>query len=127
MKTKVRIYKPAKTAMQSGRGHHTEHWILEGISQSSKTPEHLMGWTSAEDTQDQIRLTFDSLQTAVAFAEERGWTYDSAQTHDRTVRPQSYMNNFEYRTVEYDTKTTGSHSAMKKAKSTSKAKTKKKK
>lgn len=139
MKTKVRIYKPTKNAMQSGRSGRAEKWVLEGVPATSKVPDHLMGWISAEDTDDQIRLTFDCKQTAISFADSKGWDYDVEDPHSRTVHPQSYMDNFGYRPVEYDKDTTGSHAGMgkkvkakpekakKTVKSASKTSTKKKK
>ena len=45
----ARIYKPSKTAMQSGRGK-TEKWILEFFQTSATKREPLMGWRSGSDT-----------------------------------------------------------------------------
>ena len=102
MKTRVRIYKPVKNAMQSGRGGKQQHWILEGLALTPRTPEHLMGWISAEDTNDQIYLRFESRDAAIAFAEEKGWTFDVEAPHKRKVKPRNYLDNFKYRPVEYE-------------------------
>ena len=45
----AKIYKPAKTAMQSGRGK-TKSWVLEHPRASKVVPEPLMGWQSSADT-----------------------------------------------------------------------------
>ena len=96
---KVRIYKPSRNAMQSGQAA-TEQWVLECEPKTPRTPEPLMGWTSANDTLDQVRVKFDSKEAAVAFAEEKGWTFSVAAAHARKVTPRSYLDNFRYRPVE---------------------------
>ena len=125
MKTKVRIYKPTKNTMQSGRAGRTEHWMLEGVAQTSRMPEQLMGWISAEDTDDQIRMVFDGEQAAITFAEEKGWKYEVEQPHKRKIKPQNYLDNFGYRPVEYNKDTTGSHVGMTKSVKTRSTKAKK--
>ena len=95
----VRIYKPAKTAMQSGRAG-TDEWVLEYETQTPRRPEPLMGWVSSGDTLNQVRLRFDSKAAAVSFAEEKGWTYDLEEPHKRKVVPRSYLDNFKYRPAE---------------------------
>ena len=55
----ARIYKPAKTAMQSGRNK-TDNWILEFFQSSATTRDRLMGWRSGKDTQKQVKLKFKS-------------------------------------------------------------------
>ncbi len=52
----VRIFKPAKTAMQSGTGN-THEWVLEP-EPSRKEIDPLMGWTSSRNTMQQVRLFF---------------------------------------------------------------------
>ncbi|MEO1542982.1 MAG: NADH dehydrogenase ubiquinone Fe-S protein 4, partial [Pseudomonadota bacterium] len=54
----ARIYRPAKTAMQSGQAR-TKEWVLEHEPQSAREIEPLMGWTSSRDMAAQIRLEFD--------------------------------------------------------------------
>ena len=101
MKTRVRIFKPAKSAMQSGRGGKMDHWYLEGCELSSRTPEHLMGWVSAEDTNDQIQMVFDCKNAAVEFAESKGWAYEIHDPSERKVKPQNYMDNFPFHPIVY--------------------------
>ena len=55
----IKIYKPSKTAMQSGEGK-TKKWIAEYVSDIDSTKDNLMGWNSSNDTQTQIRLFFDT-------------------------------------------------------------------
>ncbi|MDH5559200.1 MAG: ETC complex I subunit, partial [Alphaproteobacteria bacterium] len=49
----ARIYRPAKTAMQSGRAK-TEGWVLEFEPRNAVTPDPLMGWCGSADTGRQI-------------------------------------------------------------------------
>lgn len=96
---KARIYKPAKTAMQSGSAK-TEHWLLEYESPSQRVPETLMGWTSSADTLNQVKMKFASVDEAVAFAEKKGIAYTVAKTHEKRVKPRNYADNHVYKTVD---------------------------
>ena len=89
----VRIYKPAKTAMQSGRGK-THQWILEFQPDARIDPDPLMGWSGSSDTRAQVRLRFDSCEEAVAHAEKNGWTYTIQTPRERRVMPKAYADNF---------------------------------
>jgi len=55
----IKIYKPSKTAMQSGIGN-TKKWLAEYISDVDNVKDSLMGWNSSFDTQSQIRIFFES-------------------------------------------------------------------
>ena len=60
----ARIYRPAKTAMQSGNAK-TKDWLLEYEPEEPRVVESLMGWTSSGDMKSQIRLSFASKDEAV--------------------------------------------------------------
>ncbi|MEE8271745.1 MAG: ETC complex I subunit [Alphaproteobacteria bacterium] len=94
----VRIYKPAKNAMQSVRGK-TREWVLEFEQATPRRPEPLMGWTSAGDTLNQVCLRFASRDEAVAFAERKGLAYSVEPDHARRVRPRNYADNFKPRPI----------------------------
>src|SRR6266581_2411231 len=91
----ARIYRPAKTAMQSGRGQ-TRKWVLEYEPASRREPDPLMGWSSARDTLNQVRLRFDTLDEAIAFATKKGLDYTVIEPHARTPKPKAYADNFKY-------------------------------
>ena len=68
---RARIYQPSRTAMSSGTAK-TRHWVLEFTQSSGRDIDPLMGWTSSDDTQSQVKLTFDTLEAAQAYAQARG-------------------------------------------------------
>ena len=71
---RVRIYQPAKSATQSGRGR-ARGWLLEPELATARLPEPLMGWLSAGDTYGELkgRLRFATQAEAEAFAAKNGW------------------------------------------------------
>jgi hypothetical protein len=91
----ARIYQPTKTAMQSGGGK-TRPWVLDYEQASPRVPDPLMGWSSAGDTLNQVRLRFPTLEEAVAFAKKRGLDYTVIEPHERNFKPKSYAENFRY-------------------------------
>ena len=91
----ARIYRPAKTAMQSGRGQ-ARKWVLEYEPASRRDPDPLMGWSSALDTLNEVQLRFDTLDEALAFAKKHGLEYTLIEPHARTPKAKSYADNFGY-------------------------------
>jgi hypothetical protein len=92
----VRIYKPAKTAMQSGRAG-TRRWVLEFEPSAPKEIDALMGWTGSPDTRHQVRLSFATCEEAIAYAERRGLPYRVGLPRERTPKLRSYAENFSFR------------------------------
>jgi hypothetical protein len=90
---KVRIYQPAKTAMQSGTAN-TAHWLVEPEPESKRFIEPLMGWTASGDTTQQLRMRFPTKQEAIAFAEKNGFEYTVREPKKASVKPKSYAENF---------------------------------
>ncbi len=91
----ARIYRPAKTAMQSGRAK-TLKWLLDYEQATQRRPDPLMGWSSAADTLNQVQLRFDTLEEAIAFAQKQGLDYTVIDPHKRVFKPKSYADNFRY-------------------------------
>ena len=89
----VRIYRPAKTATQSGRAK-TSRWVLEPAPRGQRAVDSLMGWTGSDDTTQQIKLSFASKQQAIAYAKRRGYAYVVDEPQTRPIRPKSYADNF---------------------------------
>ena len=92
---RVRIFRPAKTAMQSGTAK-TRCWALEYEPATPREPDPLMGWASAGDTLNEVRLKFETLEAAVAFARKRGLEYTVISPKQGTIGPKSYADNFRY-------------------------------
>jgi hypothetical protein len=92
---KVHIYRPAKTAMQSGTAK-TLRWVLEYEPASRREPDPLMGWASADDTLNEVRLRFATLDEAIAFAKKHELDYVVSAPHESRFKPKSYAENFRY-------------------------------
>jgi hypothetical protein len=90
-----RIYRPAKTAMQSGQAR-TRHWVLEFAPAEARQIDPLMGWTGSGDTQRQVRLRFESEAAARTYARENGIDAVVVAPHGRkpNIRPRGYGENF---------------------------------
>jgi len=96
---KARIYKPSRNTMQSGRGK-TKQWVLEYENDTARTPEQLMGWVSSGDTNNQVKMRFDSQKDAIKFAKSKGLDYKVASEQVRKTKPRNYGDNFKYIPVE---------------------------
>jgi len=90
----VRIFKPSKTAMQSGQA--AREWRLEFAPATRREVDPLMGWTSSGDTSQQLALWFDTREAAIAYAEKHGYAYTVLTDHPRAVRRRAYADNFRY-------------------------------
>lgn len=88
----ARIFRPAQTAMQSGRAG-TQRWMLE-YEPAPLRPDSLMGWASTLDTHQQLRLQFKTLDEAVAYADRRGIAYEIERPHEHNWRSMSYADNY---------------------------------
>ena len=91
----VKIYRPAKTATQSGHARSTK-WVLEFSTALAQRRDSLMGWAGCGDTRQQVRLEFDSEEAAVAFARRNNLTYAVEPARERRVRAKSYADNFRF-------------------------------
>jgi len=91
----ARIYRPAKTAMQSGKAR-TQDWVLDFEPAAARRPDRLMGWTQTTDTDGQIRLSFDTKEEAVAYAERHGIPYQVFEAKPAARRGLSYADNFAF-------------------------------
>ena len=91
----ARIYKPAKTAMQSGRAK-TKEWVLEYEPATPREIDPLMGWTSSRDMRQQLRLTFETKEEAIRYAERSGIAYRLSEPKPRRPVRKTYADNFRY-------------------------------
>lgn len=91
----ARIFSPAKTAMQSGKAK-TGYWVLEFEPAQPRRIDPLMGYTSSGDMTSQIRLSFETREEAIAYAEKNGIEYRVQEPKEAKRRPISYSDNFRY-------------------------------
>ena len=67
----ARIFRPAKTAMQSGKAKSLA-WVLEFEPTDARRQDPLMGWTQTADTEGQVLLSFETKEEAVRYADQHG-------------------------------------------------------
>ena len=82
----ARIYKPARTAMQSGHAN-TKEWVLDYEPSAARTVEPLMGWTSSTDMNSQVKLRFATKEEAIAYCERHGIAYQVSRVSQGAGAP----------------------------------------
>lgn len=91
---KVKIYKPTKSAMQSGKKN-TKKWLLVAIEEDTKRSiSPLMGWTSVSDTKSQLKLFFATKDAAIEYARGQKFEYFVEEPQVSSVKKKSYAANF---------------------------------
>jgi hypothetical protein len=95
----AKIYRPSKTAMQSGKAG-AKRWLLEFGPGASLAPDMLMGWTSSTDTSGQVRLHFDTKEEAIDFARRKGIPHQVVEPRELKRVIRAYGDNFSYRRKE---------------------------
>ena len=89
---KAIIYKPSKTAMQSGIKKYNK-WVLEFITEDTKI-NPLMGWESSSDTYSEINLEFKNKDDAIKYAKKNKIDYELIEPKLRKIVKKSYSDNF---------------------------------
>ena len=74
----------------------TKSWVLEFVNDSTREIDPLMGWTSSDDTQQQVRIQFDSKDAALEYARDNGIDATVTEPKERkpNIRPGGYGDNF---------------------------------
>ncbi len=92
---RARIYRPARNAMTSGMAK-TRSWVLDFAPASARDVDPLMGWTSSDDMQSQVRLRFSSKEAALEYAQAHGIDAVVLEPKPRkaNIRPGGYGENF---------------------------------
>ena len=89
---KAKIYKPSKTAMQSGIKKF-DKWIIEFLTEDpGKNP--LMGWESSTDTYSELKLEFKSKHLAIEYAKKNNIVFEVLEPQQRKITKKSYADNF---------------------------------
>ena len=89
---KARIYKPAKTAMQSAK-RNTKNWILEFDTLDTGI-NPLMGWETSQDTMSEVKLEFPSIKQAINYAKKNNIDYYVVEPQKSKIIMKSYADNF---------------------------------
>jgi hypothetical protein len=92
----ARIFRPSKTAMQSGKGK-TQEWVLEFEPTDARRSDPLMGWTQTGDTSSsQLRLEFDTKEDAVRYADQHGVAFQLIDPKPAKRIIKAYADNFAF-------------------------------
>ena len=89
----VKIFKPAKTAMQSGKAK-TKLWHLQVMDDSIQTRDPLIGYHGGSSTKNQIKLEFETKEDAINFAKSKNYDYEVVEPSARKIIKKSYADNF---------------------------------
>ena len=89
---KAKIYKPSKTAMQSGIKKF-DKWIIEFITEKPGI-NPLMGWESSTDTNSELKLEFSSKEQAIEYAKKNKINFEIIEPKIRKIVKKSYADNF---------------------------------
>ena len=89
---KVKIYKPTKTAMQSGM-RNTKNWLLEFDTLDTGI-DPLMGWETSKDTMSEVKLEFPSKEQAINYAKKNKIDYYVVEPQKQKLIIKSYADNF---------------------------------
>jgi hypothetical protein len=95
----ARIFKQPKNAMQSGTAK-SRVWQLDYEPEQPRVVEPLMGWTSSSDMKQQVTLTFETKEEAVAYCERHGIAYQVLEPKPMARRIAAYADNFAFRRAE---------------------------
>ena len=89
---KAKIFKPSKTAMQSGLAK-SDKWVIEYITEEPGV-NPLMGWESSTDTLSELKLEFSSKEKAIGYAKKNKIEYEVIEEKKRKIIKKSYSDNF---------------------------------
>ena len=93
IKMTARIYRPSRTATQSGIGK-AKFWLLEFEPKEARRIDPLMGWTGSGDMARQVRLNFSTKEEAITYAEKNGLSYLVEEAKPTPRKIVSYSDNF---------------------------------
>ena len=89
---KAKIYKPSKTAMQSGVKKYNK-WVIEFLTEKPGI-NPLMGWESSTDTYSELKLEFTNKELAIEYAEKNKIVYELIEPNIKKINKKSYADNF---------------------------------
>ena len=91
--TIARIIENSRRTTQSGRARDGK-WTLEFERQQPQRPDPLTGWSGSGDTDTQVRISFNTKDEALAYAEAKGFTVHLIPAAPESMKIQAYADNF---------------------------------
>ncbi|MDZ4739526.1 MAG: ETC complex I subunit [Alphaproteobacteria bacterium] len=91
----ARIHRPARNAMQSGQAN-TKDWVLEFEPEEARRIDPLMGWTGSGDMKGQVRLSFETRDEAVAYAQRHRIPFQVFEPKETKRSVRAYADNFKF-------------------------------
>ncbi|XP_012273322.1 NADH dehydrogenase [ubiquinone] iron-sulfur protein 4, mitochondrial [Orussus abietinus] len=91
---KVRIYQPAKSAMQSGTNN-IDFWQID-FDTRERWENPLMGWCSTGDPMSNMKVDFQSPEEAIEHCQKMGWDYYIQKPNRSQPKPRTYGMNFSW-------------------------------
>lgn len=91
--TTARISELERKTTQSGKAQ-AGRWLLEFERSEGMRPDPLTGWNGSGDTRPQVRMTFDTKEAAIAYADRHGLRYHLVPANPVRLKIQAYADNF---------------------------------
>ena len=92
-KNKFLIFKPTKSAMQSGYNN-SRKWCLSNNDINESFISSKFCWNGSSNPEKQIKLFFDDLESAINFAKKNKYDYEVQMPNKRSLIKKSYAENF---------------------------------
>lgn len=90
---RARISRRSPVPIQGGKALESA-WLVEFEPTEKPDIDPLMGWISSCDAQQQVRMGFPDLASAIAYCEKEGIPYDVALPKPHRRPRRSYADNF---------------------------------
>ena len=91
--TTARIIEVQRRTTQSGKAKDGS-WTLEFEREQPLKPDPLTGWAGSGDTKTQVRLSFATMEEAVAYATRKGFDIHLVPAAPVALKLQAYADNF---------------------------------
>ena len=89
---RAKIYKPTKTAMQSGK-RNSKRWVLKFETLNTEI-NPLMGWESSKDTMSEVKLEFFTKDDAINYAKKNNIQFNLIEPQVEKIVKKKYSDNF---------------------------------
>ena len=87
------IFQPSKSAMQSVIGK-SDKWCLSNLTANESFLSSVFCWTGSSNSEKNLTLFFDTLKSAVRYAESKNLNFEVIEPKKRKIIKKSYSRNF---------------------------------